>query len=349
MAFLYLVFIEGRLRRGSAGRRAGGARPTGTVLVMQLGMTLMGQGATKSVRTVETGGGPRALRCPPRHLGCCTTSGETKSDRAVGSGGRRSGRHPWTLAALAVCYSALGKLAEVDAIKRRAPRAGAARVRAIVNTRDYRREPRRMDVAFEFLDGRATSTTASSSTRSGIPSSGCSRTIRDGAYLSRMGSPTPRAMEPTAPARNPTIRNPRNRYAAGRPRSPGRNSTARSIPACAPRGSEPATTERRSRGGGTQRCPHATDLNDIGSMALNTEYETGRGQEQPVRATGRAAPHDPCSPDGGRTIVARGRDARTASPQLELGLAWIRRRSVPFELRRHDHRRGRARTSSLCL
>src|SRR5256885_16969047 len=27
-----------------------------------------------------------------------------------------SGRHPWTLSALAVCYSALGKLSEVDAI-----------------------------------------------------------------------------------------------------------------------------------------------------------------------------------------------------------------------------------------
>ena len=27
-----------------------------------------------------------------------------------------SGRHPWTLAALAVCYSSLGKLADVEAI-----------------------------------------------------------------------------------------------------------------------------------------------------------------------------------------------------------------------------------------
>ena len=63
-----------------------------------------------------------------------------------------SGRHPWTLSALAVCYSALGKLSEVDAISDEL----VARAR-----REYVQSSTlaivaaslgRMDVAFEFLD-----------------------------------------------------------------------------------------------------------------------------------------------------------------------------------------------------
>src|SRR2546429_9321847 len=62
-----------------------------------------------------------------------------------------SGRHPWTLSALAVCYSALGNLSEVDAISDEL----LARAR-----REYVQSSTlaivaaslgRMDVAFEFL------------------------------------------------------------------------------------------------------------------------------------------------------------------------------------------------------
>src|SRR5260370_22583533 len=63
-----------------------------------------------------------------------------------------SGRHPWTLSALAVCYSALGKLSEVDAISdeliARARREDVqSSTLAIVAA-----SLGRMDVAFEFLD-----------------------------------------------------------------------------------------------------------------------------------------------------------------------------------------------------
>src|SRR2546429_9895426 len=63
-----------------------------------------------------------------------------------------SGRHPWTLSALAVCYSALGKLSEVDAISdelvaraRRGDVPASTLATAAASLR-------RMDVALEVLD-----------------------------------------------------------------------------------------------------------------------------------------------------------------------------------------------------
>src|SRR5206468_201350 len=63
-----------------------------------------------------------------------------------------SGRHPWTLSALAGCYSSLGKLAEVDAISDELlARAWREYVQsstlAIVAA-----SLGRMDVAFEFME-----------------------------------------------------------------------------------------------------------------------------------------------------------------------------------------------------
>src|SRR5205823_10981992 len=63
-----------------------------------------------------------------------------------------SGRHPWTLSALAVCYSSLGKLAEVDAISdellARARREYVQSSTLAITAASLGR----MDVAFEFLD-----------------------------------------------------------------------------------------------------------------------------------------------------------------------------------------------------
>jgi len=122
----YLVFIEGRLEDGVAqARRALELDPLAPLLVMQLGMTLTGAGCYDEA---------------------------VSSFRRAGVAVTTSGRHPWTLAALAVCYSSLGRQADVEAIHdelvARARREYVqSTVRAIVVA-----SLGRMDDTFELLD-----------------------------------------------------------------------------------------------------------------------------------------------------------------------------------------------------
>jgi len=153
----YLVFIEGRLEEGVAqARRAVELDPLAPLLVMQLGMTLMGAARYEEAYAPLKRAGELAptMFLPAIHLGLLYNH-LGRSEEAIGpleGAVIASGRHPWTLAALAVCHSALGKLAEVDAISDEL----LARAR-----REYVQSSTlaiiaaslgRMDVAFEFLD-----------------------------------------------------------------------------------------------------------------------------------------------------------------------------------------------------
>src|SRR5438552_3938513 len=98
--------------------------------------------------------------------------------------------------------------------------------------------------------GRATSTTASSSTRSDIPFSACSRTIHGwSASTGAWGFPKFRATAPTAPDRSrPRSGIPETGTRAGRPRSPDRRTARRErSPACAPRAVSRRLPSGRSR------------------------------------------------------------------------------------------------------
>src|SRR2546428_8038061 len=87
---------------------------------MQLGMTLMGAGRYEEAAAPLKRAADLAptMFLPTIHLGLLYNH-LGRSEEAIAPlevAVTASGRHPWTLSALAVCYSALGKLAEVDAI-----------------------------------------------------------------------------------------------------------------------------------------------------------------------------------------------------------------------------------------
>ena len=116
----YLVFVEGRLDSGIAqAERATELDPLAPLPATQLGMTLLGAGRYEeaAVALRRAAKLAPAMFAPP-HLGLLYNHlGRTEEaiaalDVAIGT----SGRHPWTLCALAVCYSSLGKLDQVQAI-----------------------------------------------------------------------------------------------------------------------------------------------------------------------------------------------------------------------------------------
>lgn len=117
----YLVFVEGRLEEGIAqARRAVDLDPLAPLLVMQLGMTLMGAGRYEEAEAnlLRAGALAPTMFLPTIHLGLLYNH-LGRSDEAIAPlevAVTASGRHPWTLAALAVCYGSLGKLADVEAI-----------------------------------------------------------------------------------------------------------------------------------------------------------------------------------------------------------------------------------------
>jgi eukaryotic-like serine/threonine-protein kinase len=118
----YLIFVEERFDEGIAvGRRAVELDPLAPLPAMQLGMTLMGAGRAEEAiaplqRAAELA---PTMFLPPLHLGLLYNNlGRTKEaatflEQAV----TISGRHPWTLAALAICYGALGQRADLEAIR----------------------------------------------------------------------------------------------------------------------------------------------------------------------------------------------------------------------------------------
>src|SRR5947208_1879710 len=117
----YLVFVEGRFEEGVAqARRAVELDPLAPLLVMQLGMTLMGAGRYEEAAAPLKRAADLAptMFLPTINLGLLYNH-LGRSEEAIAPlevAVTASGRHPWTLSALAVCYSALGKLSEVDAI-----------------------------------------------------------------------------------------------------------------------------------------------------------------------------------------------------------------------------------------
>jgi serine/threonine-protein kinase len=117
----YLVFVEGRFDEGVAqARRAVDLDPLAPLLVMQLGMTLMGAGRYEEAEAnlLRAGALAPTMFLPTIHLGLLYNH-LGRSDEAIAPlevAVTASGRHPWTLAALAVCYGSLGKLADVEAI-----------------------------------------------------------------------------------------------------------------------------------------------------------------------------------------------------------------------------------------
>src|SRR6266516_2783538 len=117
----YLVFIEGRLEDGVAqARRALELDPLAPLLVRQLGMTLTGAGRyDEAVSSFRRAGDLAPMMFQATiHLGLVLNH-LGSSDEAIGPlevAVTTSGRHPWTLAALAVCYSSLGRQADVEAI-----------------------------------------------------------------------------------------------------------------------------------------------------------------------------------------------------------------------------------------
>ena len=153
----YLVFIEGRVEEGLAhARRAIELDPLAPLLVMQLGMTLTGAGRyEEAVASFRRAGelAPMMFQATI-HLGLVFNH-LGRSDEAIAPlevAVTTSGRHPWTLAALAVCYSSLGRRADVEAIHDElAARARReylqSTVRAIVAA-----SLGRMDETFELLD-----------------------------------------------------------------------------------------------------------------------------------------------------------------------------------------------------
>jgi len=117
----YLVFVEGRFEEGIAqARRAVDLDPLAPLLVMQLGMTLMGAGRYDEAEAnlLRAGALAPTMFLPTIHLGLLYNH-LGRSDEAIAPlevAVTASGRHPWTLAALAVCYGSLGKRTDVEAI-----------------------------------------------------------------------------------------------------------------------------------------------------------------------------------------------------------------------------------------
>jgi len=118
----YLVFVEGRLDAGIAqAQRAVELDPISPLPVTQLGMALLGAGRYEEAEVALRSAadlGP-TMFVPLTHLGLLynhvgrTDEAITTLHLAMSMSG---GRHPWTLCALAVCYSSLGKLGEARAI-----------------------------------------------------------------------------------------------------------------------------------------------------------------------------------------------------------------------------------------
>src|SRR6266700_3398133 len=101
-------------------RRAVELDPLAPLLVMQLGMTLTGAGRyEEAVSSFRRAGDLAPMMFQATiHLGLVFNH-LGRSDEAIGPlevAVTTSGRHPWTLAALAVCDSSLGRQADVEAI-----------------------------------------------------------------------------------------------------------------------------------------------------------------------------------------------------------------------------------------
>ena len=116
----YLVFVEGRLDAGIAqAQRAVDLDPLAPLPAMQLGMALLGAGRYEEAEAALLRAGALApgMFSPP-HLGLLYNHvGRSKEAvAALEVAVATSGRHPWTLCALAVCFRALGKLGETQAI-----------------------------------------------------------------------------------------------------------------------------------------------------------------------------------------------------------------------------------------
>ncbi len=122
----YLVFVEGRLEAGiEQAQRAAELDPLAPLPATQLGMTLLGAGryeeaeaALRRAEELDKALDETRMFLPPTHLGLLYSHlGRTKDAiKELGEAINHSGRHPWTLCALAVCYRSLGELGEVEAI-----------------------------------------------------------------------------------------------------------------------------------------------------------------------------------------------------------------------------------------
>ncbi len=118
----YLVFVEDQFEDGIAhGRRAVELDPLAPLPSMQLGMSLMGAGRLEEAiapleRAAELA---PTMFLPPIHLGLLYNELGRKEEaiRSVEAAVVTSGRHPWTLSALGVCYGSVGKVADVEAIR----------------------------------------------------------------------------------------------------------------------------------------------------------------------------------------------------------------------------------------
>ena len=116
----YLVFVEGRFDAGiDQAQRAVELDPLAPLPAMQLGMTLFGAGrygeAEAPLRRVAE---LAPTMFTPPHLGLLYHRlGRTREAVAVLEGAiATSGRHPWTLCAMAVCQRSLGDVGRVEAI-----------------------------------------------------------------------------------------------------------------------------------------------------------------------------------------------------------------------------------------
>jgi len=118
----YLVFVEGRFDAGIAqAERAVELDPLSPLAALQLGMTLLGTGRYElSVALLERARGLATdMFLPTLHLGLVYNQiGRTKDAiRMFEEALVISGRHPWTLSALAVCYASQGDTRKPRAIR----------------------------------------------------------------------------------------------------------------------------------------------------------------------------------------------------------------------------------------
>jgi len=116
-----LVFVEGRLEQGVVeATHAVQAEPLAPLLVMQLGMMQLGAGRYEEAAAALRRAAELAptMFLPLMHLGLLHGHlGRTNEAlEALGPAVTASGRHPWTLAALAVSCNAAGKRDDVEAI-----------------------------------------------------------------------------------------------------------------------------------------------------------------------------------------------------------------------------------------
>ncbi len=116
----YLVFVAGRLDAGIAqAQRAVELDPLAPLPAMQLGMTLLGAGRYEEAEAALLRAGALAptMLAPP-HLGLLynhlgrSAEAIAALERAVAT----SGRHPWTLCALAVSFSTVGNVEHAQVI-----------------------------------------------------------------------------------------------------------------------------------------------------------------------------------------------------------------------------------------